>query len=123
MKTSRLELLGESSDSGRELPAGVVSEEERSEIEEAIEFLRAELADGARHQAAEIYGEASKLGIGDRKLRRARKKLRARTEKAGSGAAGSGGYRKQMRLAMHTSAGRLRPSPLRPLEFRERTKG
>jgi hypothetical protein len=85
VSTSRLELLGESSHSGSALLAGVVSEEERSEFEEACEFLRAELGDGQRHLAVELYREAGELGMSDRKLRRARKKIGAKTEKTGFG--------------------------------------
>jgi hypothetical protein len=86
VETSRLELLGESSHSGQALLAGVVSEEERSEFEEACHFLLEELGDGQqRHPAVELYRDARKLGIDDRKLRRARKRIGAKTEKAGFG--------------------------------------
>jgi AAA domain len=80
--TSRLELLGESEHNGREL-LDLASEEERTAIEEAEEFLRVELGDGTRHRAEDIYKAARKIGISDRTLKRARTNLGAKTEKAG----------------------------------------
>jgi hypothetical protein len=50
-----------------------------------VEFLRDHLADGSRHPAADIFKEAAKLRIADHKLKRARKKLGVKTEKAGFG--------------------------------------
>ncbi|MFY9579821.1 MAG: AAA family ATPase [Gaiellaceae bacterium] len=84
IETSRLEFLGESEHSGRSLLAGV-SEDERSDVEDAKEFLRAELADGARHRVDELLREARKLGFKDYTVQRARKKLGAQTEKADFG--------------------------------------
>jgi hypothetical protein len=82
VETSRLVLLGESPHSGRALLASG-SEEERTALEEAAEFLLGELGDGERHPAAPIFKAARTLGITDRTLKRARKKIGAETEKAG----------------------------------------
>lgn len=84
VETSRLEFLGESEHNGRSLLA-LASEDERSAGEEAVEFLQAELADGQRYPAGDILKAARQLGIADRTLQRARKKLDVRTEKAGFG--------------------------------------
>jgi hypothetical protein len=54
-------------------------------MEEAVEFLSDFLADGSRHPAADIFKEGAKLRIPDHKLKRARKKLGVKTEKAGFG--------------------------------------
>jgi hypothetical protein len=79
----RSRFLGESPHNGRALLASA-SDEQRSAEEEAEEFLREEFADEARHPA-DIFKAARKVGIADRTLRRARKKLGAETEKAGFG--------------------------------------
>jgi len=84
VETSRLDLIGESAHNGRTLLAAV-NEEERSAVDEAVEFLEAELGDGGRHLAAEILRDARKIGITEPTLRRARKRLEVRTEKAGFG--------------------------------------
>jgi hypothetical protein len=84
VETSRLELLGESEHNGRSLLA-LASEDERTAGEEAVEFLQAELSDGQRYLAGDILKAARQLGIADRTLQRARKKLDVRTEKAGFG--------------------------------------
>jgi hypothetical protein len=84
VETSRLELIGESPHNGRELLA-TASGEERLALDEAAEFLRAELEDGARHPAEDLFKAAGKVGINYRTLRRARKTIGAETEKAGFG--------------------------------------
>jgi hypothetical protein len=84
VETSRLELIGESPHNGRALLA-VASEEDRLLLDEAMDFLRAELSDGQRHPVADLFREARKVGITDRTLQRARKRLGAETEKAGFG--------------------------------------
>jgi hypothetical protein len=60
--TSRLALLGESPHSGRALLASAAaSEEDRSALDEATDFLRAELVpDGQRYPAGELFKEARK---------------------------------------------------------------
>jgi hypothetical protein len=86
VETSRLALLGESPHNGRALLASAAaSEEERSALDEAEEFLLGELNDGQRHQAEELFKAAGKVGINYRTLRRARKTIGAETEKAGFG--------------------------------------
>jgi hypothetical protein len=82
VETSRLELIGESPHNGRGLLA-VASDEERSALTDAEDFLRAELDDGVRHLAEDIFKAARKIGIADRTLRRARQSIGALTEKAG----------------------------------------
>jgi hypothetical protein len=88
VETSRLELVGESPHNGRAL-LEVASGEERSALDEAIDFLKAELEDGERHHAGDLFKEARKLGIADRTLKRARKRLGAETEKTGFGRTGA----------------------------------
>jgi AAA domain len=82
--TSRITLIGETSLSAEAI-LNQGGEEERTAREEAEAFLRDYLADGARYPAAEIYKEAAKLRIADHTLKRARKKIGAKTEKAGFG--------------------------------------
>jgi len=84
VETSRLALLGESPHSGRALLASA-SGEERSALDDAKEFLLAELGDGQRHRAEELFKTARKVGISDRTLQRARKTSGAETEKAAFG--------------------------------------
>lgn len=88
VETSRLELIGESPHNGRTLLVSP-SQEERSALDEAAEFLRAELGDGARRPAGDLFKEARKIGINDRTLRRARKTIGAETEKKGFGGTGA----------------------------------
>lgn len=85
VETSRLKLLGESPHSGRSLLA-TETEEERSALDEAVDFLRAELDDEQRHPAGGLFKAARAVGIADRTLKRARNKIGAQTEKAGFGA-------------------------------------
>jgi hypothetical protein len=80
--TSRLEFVGESEHDGHALLGG---DADRTALEEAVEFLQDYLVDGIRHPASEIYKEAAKLHIADHTLKRARKKLGARTAKADFG--------------------------------------
>jgi AAA domain len=84
VETSRLELIGESPHNGRAL-LSVASEEERSALDDATEFLLGELGDGQRHPAEDLFRAARKNGISDRTLQRARKTIGAETEKAGFG--------------------------------------
>jgi hypothetical protein len=84
VETSRLELIGESPHTARALLAAP-SDDERSALDEAKDFLRGELDDGNRHPAGDIFRAARQLGITDRTLKRARKDIGAETEKAGFG--------------------------------------
>jgi AAA domain-containing protein len=88
VETSRLELIGESPHNGRALLVSP-SEEERSALDEAVDFLQAELEDGERHHAGDLFKEARKNGINDRTLRRARKTIGAEKEKTGFGQTGA----------------------------------
>jgi hypothetical protein len=81
VETSRLELLGESEHNGAAL-LSVGNEEERSAIEEAVEFLRDFLADGTRQRTGDIYKEAGALRISDSTLKRAARKLGVKKAKA-----------------------------------------
>jgi hypothetical protein len=80
VETSRLELVGESTHNGESLLAG---NDERDALGEAEEFLLDLLADRERHPASDIYKAAGKQHISVDRLKRARKKIGARTEKAG----------------------------------------
>lgn len=78
--TSRLTLLGESPHNGRAL-LSATSEEERSAIDEARDFLVGELGDQARHRADTVVKAALAIGISKTTLHRARKQLGAETGK------------------------------------------
>lgn len=70
----RITITGESSIGAIELLAASNRPEERSELDEAIEFLRLELAGGPR-ATKEITRSAKEAGISEVTLKRARKKL------------------------------------------------
>ena len=98
--TSRLELLGETEHDGNTI---LSSDDERTALEDAVEFLRDHLADGARHSAKEIFRDAAALHKSDRTLQRARKKIGAKTEKSGFGVGWNGGFpppRRQLPLTL-----------------------
>jgi hypothetical protein len=84
VETSRLRLLGESPHSSRSLLT-TANEEERLARDDAKDFLRAELEDGERHPAEDLFKAGRRVGISDRTLQRARKDIGAQTEKAGFG--------------------------------------
>jgi len=87
IETARLRLLGESDHSGHDLldaPRG----EERSALDEAIDFLEAELGGGER-DAGEVRTAARSAGVSDRTLDRAKRELQVRAERVG-GAASAG---------------------------------
>jgi hypothetical protein len=89
IETSRLVCLGESEARADELLAAVTTGEERTERDEAIEFLRAELEDRPR-AAKEVKSAAREAGISDATLRRAKAQLRVVSERVGgAGAAGN----------------------------------
>lgn len=84
VETSRMELLGESPHSGRALlAAGAESEEERTALDEAIDFLLVELGDEQRRLASELVKGAMAIGIAKTTLHRARKQLGVETAKVG----------------------------------------
>jgi hypothetical protein len=82
VETSRLKLLGESEHDGQALLA-LPSGEERSQLEEAIEFLQVELDGGGRYPASDILRAARQVGLSEPTIRRARKKLGVETSKEG----------------------------------------
>ena len=81
VETARLRLLGESEHDGASLLA-VPSGEARSAVDEACEFLLAELGEGCG-RADEILTRARRLGYSEPTLRRARQKLGIQTSKEG----------------------------------------
>jgi AAA domain len=87
VETSRLELIGESPHDGRALLASAsTSDEERTALDNAVEFLLGELGnDGQRYLVEDLFKAARRNGISDRTLQRARKAIGAQTEKAGFG--------------------------------------
>ncbi len=82
VETSRLRLLGESEHDGRALLA-LPSGEERSQLDEACDFLKAELAGGGRYLASDVLRSARQVGLTEATIRRARKKLDVETSKEG----------------------------------------
>jgi hypothetical protein len=85
VETARLRLNGESDHSGHDLldaPRG----EERSALDEAIEFLSAELSDGER-ESREVRAAARAAGVSDRTLDRAKRELRVDAQRVGGAAA------------------------------------
>ncbi len=88
VETSRLELIGESPHTGRELLNSTTGEE-RLAADEAKELLLAELVDGERHPVRPIEKAAAGLGISKTTLHRVRKALNVQTGKTGFGAEGA----------------------------------
>jgi hypothetical protein len=84
VETSRLQLLGECDHDGRSLLAAS-GEGDRSALDDAVEFLAAELGDGERRSANEVVRSAKSLGYSTATVHRARKRLGVETEKAGFG--------------------------------------
>ena len=79
--TARLVADGESDHAARDL-LSVPTGEERTERDEAVDFLRAELAGGPR-PAKELQRASKAMGVSERTLRRAKKTLGITSEKAG----------------------------------------
>lgn len=79
VETARLRYLGESEHTDRSLLT-VVNGEEQSELDEAKNFLRDELAEGAR-RAKEVLAASKEAGIAKRTLDRAKKELRVESTK------------------------------------------
>jgi hypothetical protein len=93
VETSRLELIGESPHNGRELLA-TASGEERLALDEAAEFLRAELEDGARHPAEDLFKAAGKVGINYGRFAALERRSARRRRRRASEGVGSGGSRR-----------------------------
>jgi RecA-family ATPase len=104
--TSRLELLGETEHDGESI---LGDDDDRTALEEAVDFLRDTLGDGERHQAKGIFREAHELHIADRTLQRARKRLGAKSEKAGFGRAGWEWWLPGAKATASPSVGALAP--------------
>lgn len=81
IETVRLRSLGESSASTADLLAGQY-DDERTTTDEAVDFLRAELADGPR-LASEVQTEARRAALTDKTIRVAREKLGIKPAKTG----------------------------------------
>lgn len=97
IETSRLICLGESEARADELLAAVSTSEERSERDEAVEFLRAELEAGSR-QARDVKAAARDAGISDATLRRAKAQLGIDATRVG-GVAGQGHWEWRLRCS------------------------
>jgi hypothetical protein len=67
---------------GETLLAQAAPDADRAALTDAVEFLRAALADGER-PATEVLNEATALGIAERTLRRARKALGVQVRRQG----------------------------------------
>lgn len=80
-ESSRLHLIGESSRTGRDLLT-FADDEDRGPIDEAMEFLRNELAAGPKG-AQDIFKAAKAEGISEKTLRRAQKQLGIKPQRAG----------------------------------------
>ena len=79
--TGKMVHVGESGAGAHDLLGGITGEQ-RTVTDEAVAFLRAELADGVR-LAGEIKAEARKLGLSDTALFRARATLGVKASKTG----------------------------------------
>ena len=83
IETSKLYPLGECETSTADL-LGADSADDRLEVDEAVEFLQAELANGKR-PAEEITSAAATRGIAERTLKRARKAAGVKATRTGFG--------------------------------------
>jgi putative DNA primase/helicase len=86
--TSRLEMVGESSLQSSDLLAVGGTPGERTQTDEAVEFLRVELADGPK-PAKEVDEAARMAGITEKPLRRAKDHLGVKSERHGFGKEGA----------------------------------
>jgi putative DNA primase/helicase len=80
--TAGVVCIGESSADGHDLLRGQGDPDERADRDEAVEFLEAELAEGAR-PAGEVQTAARKAGIGPWPLKRAKRELGVDSNKRG----------------------------------------
>jgi hypothetical protein len=78
---SRLKLIGESTRRGNDL-LDLGDTAERSELDDAQDFLRAELANGPRERS-DLYKAARAEGISDKRLRKARERLGVDVSRSG----------------------------------------
>jgi hypothetical protein len=89
--TARLRELGESEHSGHDLLNAPTDPEHRSALDEAIEFIEAELGEGER-EARQVQSEARAAGISDMTLKRARRQLGVESDRVGEGGRRGGGH-------------------------------
>lgn len=73
---------GESNLTAGRILVAVADENERTALTEAVDFLRAALADGAR-EVDEVRSEARRAGVAEQTLRRARERLGLRAKREG----------------------------------------
>lgn len=85
VETARLVEIGEADYRGEALLATRGDPDERSEIDDALAFLRDELGEGRRVAADSVIRKARGAGISERTLRRAKGRLRVRSDKHGFG--------------------------------------
>ena len=97
IETSKLVCLGESDARADELLAAVTTSEERTERDDAAEFLRVELEDGPR-PARDVKASARDAGISERTLARAKSQLGVRSERVGESGRGGGHWEWSLRL-------------------------
>ncbi len=81
--------MGESDLTEHDLVAAAPSRDERTSLDDAVEFLEGELAEGPE-PAEELLRRAEKLGIPERTLRRAQRKLGVMANRESSGNGGAG---------------------------------
>jgi hypothetical protein len=82
LEDGRFWWTGESSLTAGRILTAIADEEGRSALTEAVEFLRAALADGAR-EVDEVRAEARRAGISEQTLRRARERVGLRAKREG----------------------------------------
>ena len=114
VETVRLVELGESELGHSDLLAPTADEEERSALDEATEFLRAELAAGPRPAKA-MKREAKDAGIKTETLKRAKKRLGVKSEREG-GVAAQGAWVWRLPERSLSGASELNPLAIHELD-------
>jgi AAA domain len=84
IKTARLRLVGESEHSGHDLLA-TPDPEQRTALDEAIDVLRAELADGERDAREVMAAVRAVAGVSERTVKTAKKELGVEAERINAG--------------------------------------
>jgi hypothetical protein len=82
VETAKLEFLEECDHNGHDL-LNAGGDEDRSAMEDAMDFLRDELGDGGWHPSTTIKAAAKRAGHTSSTLRRARERLRVETDRQG----------------------------------------
>ncbi len=80
--TAAITCVGQSDATGCDLLSSHESKNESSALEDAVDFLATELADGLR-PSVEVKEAAAQAGISEKTLYRAKKKLEIKVSKAG----------------------------------------